>query len=524
MSEDLDDLITFASETDLPPAVGCEHKASWKVLIIDDEQEVHAVTRMVLSDFEYAGRDLQFLSAYSAAEALQILDAERDIAVALVDVVMEQEQAGLRVIRYIRDTLGDHFMRIILRTGQPGQAPEREIVQEYDINDYKEKTELTAQKLFSCIYTALGNYRALTSLEANRRGLVKVIEGSADLFKQTSLEHFLQGVLEQVTSLLFLDREAVYIRRVGVSANTKDDQQMILAATGDISRFIGQDPREVLPQEINLPLQQALHQHRSLFGKHCFTGYFRASPTHEAVVFVSGTEEMTPPDLNLLELFFRNVSIGLENLHLQKDVEETQSEIVYLLSDAVETRSNETGNHVRRVAESARELALLHGMSAAEAEILYSAAPLHDIGKIGIPDAILTKKGPLSPDEWLVMQTHGRLGARILGRSRRPILVAAAIVAEQHHENWDGSGYPAGLKGEAIHIYGRIVAIADVFDALSSERCYKRAWPMAEVVRFLGEQRGRKFDPVLTDILLEHLERFIEIRQRYPDPELDSGR
>ena len=344
------------------------------ILIVDDEEEVHAVTKLALSDVSYAGGRLRFYSAYSSEQARQILREVEDIAIVLLDVVMENEHAGLDLVRYIREDRADPFLRIILRTGQPGQAPERRVVQDYDINDYKEKTELTSQKLFTCVFTALGNYRALTSLDANRRGLIKVIEASASIFEQQSQERFIQGVMEQVGAMLFADKEIVLVKQIGIASNTGRTEQRILAAIGDDQALVGLDPRDVLPTEVNRCIQRTLEQRSNIVSDCCFSGYLRTRTGTEAVIYVSSASRLRSLDHTLIDLFFRNATIGLENLHLRQNVEETQQEIVYLLSDAVETRSNETGNHVRRVAEYARELALLSGLEAEEADLLRAAA------------------------------------------------------------------------------------------------------------------------------------------------------
>ncbi|MCK5360648.1 MAG: DUF3369 domain-containing protein [Gammaproteobacteria bacterium] len=242
------------------------------------------------------------------------------------------------------------------------------------------------------------------------------------------------------------------MQKLGVSTHLNHEEQLILAATGDDSKFIGKDPRKVLPAEVNAEIQQVLNKQKTLLSTHRFIGYFRSSVESEAVIYISSSDELSLPDRNLLELFLRNVSIGIEHLHLREEIEQTQNEIVYMLGDAVESRSRETANHVRRVAENAKELALLIGLDSLKAQIIYSAAPLHDVGKIGIPDRILDKPATLTDGEWGVMQTHAQRGADLLSQSKRPILKAATIIALQHHENWDGSGYPNGLVGDDIHI------------------------------------------------------------------------
>lgn len=204
-------------------------------------------------------------------------------------------------------------------------------------------------------------------------------------------------------------------------------------------------------------------------------------------------------------------------VNLHHEIESTQKEIVYKMGEIGESRSQETGNHVKRVAKYSRLLAKLSGLSDEEADILYTASPMHDIGKVAIPDSVLKKPGKLDADEWVVMQTHAAVGYEVLKGSNRSVLKAAAIVSHEHHEKWDGSGYPRGLKAQEIHIYGRITAVADVFDALGSDRCYKKAWEDERIFNLFREERGRHFDPKLIDLFFENLPAFLEIRDTYRD-------
>jgi response regulator RpfG family c-di-GMP phosphodiesterase len=217
---------------------------------------------------------------------------------------------------------------------------------------------------------------------------------------------------------------------------------------------------------------------------------------------------------NLLLAYFNDVT---ELVNLNKEIEETQREVIYAMGEIGETRSKETGNHVKRVAEYSKLLALLYGLPKEEAEKLKMASPMHDIGKVGIPDAILNAPRKLNADEWEIMQTHAELGYTMLVHSTKPILQAAAIVAHEHHEKFDGSGYPNAISGEDIHIYGRITAIADVFDALGSQRVYKEAWPIEDILKLFQEQRAKHFDPQLVDLFLENLDSFLEIRNKFED-------
>jgi len=212
-----------------------------------------------------------------------------------------------------------------------------------------------------------------------------------------------------------------------------------------------------------------------------------------------------------------STTINIENINLHTDLDETQHEIIFRLGEAVETRSQETGNHVRRVALISRILAKGMDCDDEEADKLKLASPLHDLGKIGIPDAILNKPGPLTKEELAIMRTHAEIGYNMLRSSRRSTLQAGAEIAYHHHERWDGTGYPRGLKGDEIHLYGRITAVADVLDALLSDRCYKKAWDMDDALRYFEEEKGKHFDPKIVDVMLTQLDDIKAIRQRLPD-------
>ena len=201
---------------------------------------------------------------------------------------------------------------------------------------------------------------------------------------------------------------------------------------------------------------------------------------------------------------------------LNNEIESTLRETIYTMGIIEEKRSRETANHTHRVSLYSELLAQKAGLTPREVELLTVASPLHDIGKLGIPDEILLKPGRLSDEERKVMMNHPAIGHAMLQHSQRDTLVAAGIIAYQHQEKWDGSGYPQGLAGEQIHIFGRIVALADVFDALYSPRAYKEAWPLEKVIAWLGEQRGLHFDPELVDLFLSNIDEFAAIYQRFP--------
>lgn len=206
-----------------------------------------------------------------------------------------------------------------------------------------------------------------------------------------------------------------------------------------------------------------------------------------------------------------------ETISLHMEIEETQKDVIFTLGTIGEARSKETGNHVIRVAEYSYLLAKKLGLSEDDAQLIKLASPMHDIGKVGIPDNILNKPAKFTHEEFEVMKKHTTIGNDMLKNSNRKILRASAVIANEHHEKWNGKGYPKGLAGEEIHIFGRITAVADVFDALGSNRCYKKAWNLEKILKLFEDEKGKHFDPVIIDIFLDNLDEFLIIRDKYND-------
>ena len=228
------------------------------------------------------------------------------------------------------------------------------------------------------------------------------------------------------------------------------------------------------------------------------------------------------------QLRLHNQTLALSDLVRERtrELEDTRVEILRRLGRAAEYRDNETGMHVMRMSLCCQRLALAAGIPDVQAEVIQLAAPMHDIGKIGIPDHILLKPGKLDPQEWAVMQRHVTIGAEIIGTHDSDLMRTARAIALTHHERWDGKGYPAGLAGEDIPIEGRIAAICDVYDALLSVRPYKPAWPEQKAMDLLLEQSGQAFDPRLVPIFLELGPEFAKIRDLYvyPPESTEDGR
>lgn len=227
---------------------------------------------------------------------------------------------------------------------------------------------------------------------------------------------------------------------------------------------------------------------------------------------------------NMLEVRIMTKAIKNQNKILDgmvkvrtQELNDTRLEMIRRLGRAAEYRDDMTGFHIIRMSRYSQQLALAAGMSEKDAEVLLNASPMHDIGKIGIPDRVLLKPGKLDAEEWKIMQTHVDIGVEILSGSDSNLMSMAAEVAQNHHEKWDGSGYPQELAGEEIPLTGRVVAVADVFDALTTERPYKEAWPVDKAVEFLKEQKGKHFDPRLVDLFIEIIPDILNIRDQYAE-------
>jgi len=501
------DKLLFAKDKDSGQFVASKKKFKpWKVLVVDDEEQIHSVTKLVLNDFSFDGRELELFHVYSAKEAIEFFQKHDDIAVCLLDVVMETDSAGLDVVSKIRDDMKNNYTRIVLRTGQPGQAPEENVIKNYDINDYKDKTELTNLKLHTLIYSCLRAYRDIISLNQTRRGLEQVIKASNNVFHHRFTGEFSKGILLQFTSLMQFDDHAVYAIEDGFTAHSDKCGLTVVEGIGKFSDSLGEKLENLLPDDIIARLKaqdkpfMSIHTETSFLASNRIDG----AESQRNVLYLQRLGEPSALQKKLLDVFSNNVLTAFQNLYLLEDIEKAQREMVYLLAEAVESRSKETGFHLQRVAELS--LLLAESMSLDEDLKLkiYRSSPLHDLGKIGIPDQILNKPAKLSAEEFERMKSHAQIGHDMIAESDRELCQTGRMIALEHHERWDGNGYPNGKKAEEISIEGRIVAVADVFDALSCRRCYKEAWELDDVFTYIKENSATQFDPQVVRALTEN--------------------
>jgi len=490
--------------TQTPSSPQAEAPATIKILVVDDDRDVHFVTRLALRDFDFEGRRLEILNAYTSTETKTLFTENPDIAVVLLDVVMEAKDSGLRLVEWIRQVAGNTNVRIILRTGHPGDAPENDVIRRYDINDYKVKTELTQQRLQITLYTALRSWRNLSDLHRKEEHLQAVLRVGAQLFSAQSLDDFLGSVETQIQTLTEGSETAC---SGSLIVSRQDGAGYIVAASGRFESLRSQS-FDTLPELKEL--RNEISQNNSGVVRVLSSGVAIFSPQddedHRSFVFV----ELNPQTLDTerLNLVMSHFSLAFANFQLVQYVKGLQDDVLFTISDVIERHFNETASHVRRVSALMGRFAAILGWTRQRAELLRVASILHDVGKIGVPEAILKKPGGLSPEERELMEAHTIIGDQMLSRSNIPLFKLAASIARSHHENWNGSGYPDRIRSEKIPVEGRMMALVDVFDALRSARVYKPAWPLEKVRQEFENQRGRKFDPGLLQVFLSHLDEF----------------
>ncbi len=510
-----DDLLFFDDQDAQPETPPATPSPRWKMLIVDDEPEVHSITKLVLADFAYKGRSAQFLSAYSAAEAREILARENALAIILLDVVMETDDAGLQLVHHIREELKNRHVRIILRTGQPGQAPERAVILDYDINDYKAKTQLTAQQLFTTTVAALRSYEDIMAIEANRRGLVKIIEASSSLFKARSMKLFAAGVLTQLSAILGVGPDAILCVQRGRLLGRSEDGLYVLAGSGRFESLIDEPASEHIEPDVLAAVLACLERRRNVYEpEHC-TLYIRTPNDRESVVYLRSDRPLSELDRDLIELFCGKISVGFDNLFLYEQLRKAQEGTLALLADLAEHGRGARIEPTLRIAAIAERIARrLHAdghyrtlLDEPFLETVGLACIMHDVGNATVDPAILGKPGPLDSGERIAMQTHTQAGGRLLERAtplaeNRTHLHLGMEVARHHHENWDGTGYPDSLKGDAIPLAARIAAVADAYDAMTSPRPHRRALDHDAAVAEIARTSGHRFDPTVVEAFL----------------------
>lgn len=516
----MNDDFLFSEEE--PEVETSELSEPYKILIVDDDEEIHTITKMALSDFKLNGRPLAFNSAYSGSEAKKYLREHSDIAMTLLDVVMETDHSGLEVARWIRQDLKNSLIRIVLRTGQPGQAPEEDVIARYDIDDYKEKTELTYRKLVTLMYSCLRAYRDLNAIERNKRGLEKVINASAEVFSRQSMQGLCQGILEQLVALITHSDDAIYCRSeqaTGLTAANEDNSPFeIIGGTGEYEQAIGQQIHGDIDWELIRRLQHSANNVEFRVHHGNYYGLYKTKGSRQYLLFIKGIRELSELDQNLLGLFVNNSSIAIDNLTNRDTEREAQRELLYSVGEAIEKRSvDEVSHHVKRSAEMAGQLAIMSGATAEEAEKLKHAASVYDIGKVSVQMELAQRADALTIHDYQEIMEKVIQGHHYLSQTDTEIAHLAARIAQDIHERWDGSGYPKQKAATDIDANARILSVTSQYDAIRTERSYREGQSIDSASSYLLRHSGQFFDPEIVGLMLDNLDAMEKIRQRFPD-------
>jgi signal transduction histidine kinase len=319
---DQDDVLHLIDDTGI---VEEDHSArKWKIAVIDDDHAVHEGTRFALSDYSLNGQGLEILSAFSAAEGRTLMRDNPDIAAVLLDVIMETDVAGLELVEYIRNEIKNETVRIILRTGQPGQAPERRVIVQYDINDYKAKTELTADKLFTSLTSALRSYQQLERMVQTRRGLEIILDAASTLYDFKSMQRLAEGVLTQIASLLNVDCAGILVLR---DDGSRAEDLSVLAGSGCYSRFIGAASSKSLDPELRDMVEAAFKRRMNEFADQRTVLYLRTGSGREVVVLLQAERPLSETDRSLVEIFSSRLSIAFDNVILYQQLQQANTQL-----------------------------------------------------------------------------------------------------------------------------------------------------------------------------------------------------
>ena len=453
------------------------------ILIVDDtDTNIHVL--MELLDDKY-----DILASLNGYDALEIINEEH-IDLILLDIMMPLID-GYEVCKKLKENPKTKDIPIIFITAK---TDEDSIAKAYEVGgvDYITKP-FKAREVLSRINTHLLLAEQKKSLEHSLEENIILL----NQYKQVVDESSLVSKTDKTGKIIYVNNEFAKIS--GYSKEELIGNKHNIVRHPDMPKSVYEDLWKTIQ---NKQIWRGEVKNKKKDG-----GYYVVSATVMPILDLDGNiKEYISASHDITDIY-----------NLIQEIVETQKEVVFTMGAIGETRSKETGNHVKRVAEYSRIFAKYSNLSDEEIELLVDASPMHDIGKIAIPDSILHKPAKLDDEEFKIMRTHAELGYTMLNHSNRPLLKTAAIIALEHHERWDGNGYPHYLKGEEISIQGRITAIADVFDALGSQRCYKTAWSDEDIFEYFKKEKAKQFDPNLVDIFFEHLDEFLLIREKFID-------
>ena len=447
-----DDVLHLIEDSGAAPETSTARR--WKIAVIDDDQAVHEGTRFALSDYNLNGQTLEILSAYSAAEGRTLMRAHPDIAAVLLDVIMETDAAGLDLVEYIRNEIKNETVRIILRTGQPGQAPERRVIVQYDINDYKAKTELTADKLFTSLTAALRSYQQLERMVQTRRGLEIIIDAASTLYDFKSMQRLAEGVLTQLASLLNVDCAGILVLRDDGGADGTDFS--VLAGSGCYSRFIGSTGSKSLDPDLRQMVEAAFQRRKNEFADHRSVLYLRTGSGREVVVLLQAERPLSETDRALVEIFSSRLSIAFDNVILYQQLNEANTQ----LEDRVAQRTRALMQANRRLSSQWMRLQRANGF---KNEILGTVA--HDLKNplgviLGRTEMLTELISAGSPKESVTAQVE-----HIRDATKRLTSMVDHLISDAMADAFDIT-----IRREAVDIAGLVSEVVDANQPLAANK------------------------------------------------------
>ncbi len=486
----------------------------FKILIADNEIEMHTITFNLIQDYKFSNFNLEFMHAFNRAQALDLLMKNQDVVMIIVNEKMDTPIDGIAVSRFIREELDNNTMKIVLRTKDSSYYSIDSFIYKYNIGDCKTSSELKGNRLFRLIHSSVNQYIQMLSLDGHRVELQKIIKASSDMHEYSSQDELLKGFLMQISSLIDCNSNDSLVVEWD-----KEEQFEIVAALGDYNEDVGKLIEQV---ELNHMGDRSLKNHmiqnqkQSLeFSDNYFLATYKSSVG--CIYGIYYEYKKNTINQNLLKVFMKNSSILLDKFLINDKIYEEQREMIISLGEFVEKRDTWIHNHVIRVSKLSRVLASKLDFNEDEITRIELASSIHDVGKLVVPDSILNKPGKLDVEEFEIIKKHTTTGFHLFEALDTSFLEIIKNIIRHHHEWWNGNGYPDNLTGERIPIEARLVAIVDVFDALTSERPYKKAWPLEKAVDYIEKQSSIQFDPRLVDVFMDSLDEIVEVLKEYAD-------
>lgn len=494
-------------------------RAPLKILVVDGDPALLAMAHQALDDLSIDGAGLTLIGAATAAEAREALYNNPDIALVLLEAVLEEPRAGLDLIRHIRSDLGNQRTVAVVCTAHPDQVSEAEAVETFEANDYRPKDRLTARALRTAVLGHLRAYASLQTIAQGRKGLARMLVATTGLLELRTPDLLFPNILPRVVGLLGIGHHALLC----VQGDTlpRDRKIRVRASIGRFAKWKDVEVAEMDEPRVTAALERLSPSSETIVESDFCALRLRANGGITGMIYVEGRNDGSAREWQLLELFRNKCSIAFENALLIEELNTSQKATVLAMASIAEYKDSAAPGHLQRierlVGEVARELhrrgQFSDQLDADFVEKVGLASLLHDVGMLSVSEEMLGVPGELANNDMLTIQRHTEIGHRILSEAAVPLrgrslLSIAAEIARYHHERYDGSGYMEGLRGNAIPISARIMAVADVFDALITQRPYRAPWTVEQALAWIVERSGREFDPQVVDAFLAVIRNF----------------